>query len=125
MTTRTVGARITRTEDPRLLRGAACFVDDVNPAGVLHGACLRSPHAHGPPLVQADGPDNRAARFPQRVGDPDGPFATATHVFRERFVIERSCGSPIEGRGVAAELDARTGVLRVWSSTQAPLPIKN
>src|SRR2546430_657673 len=41
-----IGARITRTEDPRLLRGLACFVDDVNPAGVLHGACLRSPHAH-------------------------------------------------------------------------------
>ena len=46
MTTRMIGARITRNEDPRLLRGMCCFVDDLNPAGVLHAACLRSPHAH-------------------------------------------------------------------------------
>ena len=228
MTTRRIGTRITRSEDPRLLRGLACFVDDVNPAGVLHGACLRSPHAHarirsidtararalpgvhlvvtavdlgelnqpgplliphpaltqprtqrplaheevryvgetvafvvaddryvaedaadlidvsyeplpavasleaalvaGAPRVHADVPDNRAARFPQRVGDPDRVFEATSkvaHVFREHLVIERSCGSPIEGRGVVAEHDARTGVLRVWTSTQAPLPIKN
>jgi carbon-monoxide dehydrogenase large subunit len=225
MTTRLVGIRVPRTEDPRLLRGLACFVDDVNVPGTLHGACLRSPHAHariraidvsraralpgvrlvataadlgalnqpgplliphpalsqprtqtplasdevryvgeavafvvaddryiaedaaasidvdyeplpavasleaaraaGAPRVHADVADNRAARFPQRVGDPDGAFAHARHVFRERLVIERSCGSPIEGRGVAAEHDPRTGVLRVWTSTQAPLPIKN
>jgi aerobic carbon-monoxide dehydrogenase large subunit len=220
-----IGARIPRNEDPRLLRGLGCFVDDVNPSGVLHAACLRSPHAHariisidasrarelpgvhlvvtaadlgelnepgplliphptlthprtqrplagdqvrfvgetvafvvaddryvaedavglivadyeplpvvtdvetalrtGAPLVHGDVPSNRAARFPQRVGDPDHAFRQAAHVLRERLVIERSCGSPIEGRGVLAEHDPRTGVLRVWTSTQAPLPIKN
>jgi len=223
--TRMIGARILRNEDPRLLRGLGCFVDDVNPAGVLHAACLRSPHARarirsidasrarevpgvhlvaiasdlgelnqpgplliphpalaeprtqrplalgevryagetvafavaddryiaedavalvdveyeplpavtdteaalapGAPLVHADVPRNRAARFPQAVGDPDGAFRRAAHVLAERLVIERSCGSPIEARGVAAEHDPRTGVLRVWTSTQAPLPIKN
>ena len=46
MTTRSIGARIPRNEDPRLLRGLGCFVDDVNPPGVLHAAALRSPHAH-------------------------------------------------------------------------------
>ncbi|HZN53381.1 MAG TPA: xanthine dehydrogenase family protein molybdopterin-binding subunit, partial [Methylomirabilota bacterium] len=46
MTTRGIGARIPRNEDPRLLRGLGCFVDDVNPAGMLHAAALRSPHAH-------------------------------------------------------------------------------
>jgi carbon-monoxide dehydrogenase large subunit len=46
MTTRSIGARIPRNEDPRLLQGLGCFVDDVNPPGVLHGASLRSPHAH-------------------------------------------------------------------------------
>jgi aerobic carbon-monoxide dehydrogenase large subunit len=225
VTTRAIGTRIPRNEDPRLLRGLGCFVDDVNPAGVLHAACLRSPHAHarlravdasraralpgvhlvvtaadlgelnqpgplliphpalthartqlplaadevryvgetvafvvaddryvaedavgllvvdyeplpvvtdaggalsaGAPLVHGDAPSNRAARFPQQVGDPDGAFGQAAHVVRERLVIERSCGSPIEGRGVVAEHDPRSGVLRVWSSTQAPLPIKN
>ena len=46
MTTRSIGARIPRNEDPRLLQGLGCFVDDVNPPGILHGASLRSPHAH-------------------------------------------------------------------------------
>src|SRR5262245_8167534 len=46
MTTRSIGARNPRNEDPRLLRGLGCFVDDVNPAGMLHAAALRSPHAH-------------------------------------------------------------------------------
>ena len=46
MTTRMVGARILRNEDPRLLQGLGCYVDDINPPGVLHGATLRSPHAH-------------------------------------------------------------------------------
>ena len=46
MTTRMIGTRVPRIEDPRLLRGLACFVDDVSLPGALHGACQRSPHAH-------------------------------------------------------------------------------
>jgi aerobic carbon-monoxide dehydrogenase large subunit len=225
MTTRLIGARIPRNEDPRLLRGLGSFVDDIEPRGVLHAACLRSPHAHARvisidavraralpgvhliltaaelgelnqpsplliphpslthprtqrplavdevryagelvafvvaedryvaedavglidvayeslpavtdleaagnaagPLVHADVPGNRAARLVQRVGDPDAAFARAAHILPERLYIERSCGSPIEARGVVADYDARTGQLKVWSSTQAPLPIKN
>src|SRR2546428_217563 len=225
MTTRTVGARIPRNEDPRLLQGRGCFVDDIQPAGVLHAAVLRSPYAHArivaidatqaravpgvalvltaadlgelnqptpllipnpalthprtarplaaeegryvgepvarvvaesryvaedaleaievtwhalpvvanldvaraerAPLVHADVPGNRAARLAQRVGDPDAVFAGAARVCRETLWIERSCGSPIETRGVVAEWDARAGTLRVWDATQAPLPIKN
>ena len=225
MTSRSIGARVQRNEDPRLLRGLGCFVDDVPLAGVLHAACLRSPHARarirsidasraralpgvhlvatapdlgalnqpgplliphpaltgprtqqplaegevrfvgetvafvvadsryiaedavdliaveyeplpavtdvdaalapGAPQVHADVPGNLAARFPQQVGDPDGAFKRAARVIGERLVMERSCGSPIEARGVAAEHDPRTGVLRVWTSTQAPLPVKN
>jgi len=223
--TRRIGAAIRRNEDPRLLRGLGCFVDDVAPAGVLHAVGVRSPHAHarirsidasrvraqtgvrlvltaadlgainqptplliphpeltrprtpyplarnevryagelvafvvaddpyrardaarlidieyeplpvvvdleaagvdGAPRVHADVPANRAARVVQRTGDPDGAFARAAHVFRERLTIERSCGSPLETRGVVAQYDARTGMLRAWISTQAPLPIKN
>ena len=41
-----VGARVTRNEDPRLLRGQALFVDDVDLPGMLHAAFLRSPYAH-------------------------------------------------------------------------------
>ena len=35
-----------RNEDPRLLRGLGSFVDDIDPAGVLHAAILRAPHGH-------------------------------------------------------------------------------
>jgi carbon-monoxide dehydrogenase large subunit len=225
MTTRLIGARIARNEDPRLLRGLGAFVDDLEPRGTLHGAGLRSPHAHArilsidvararalpgvhlvltaadlgalnqpsplliphpglthprtqpplavdtvryvgelvafvvaddryvaedaaglievgyeplpavtdlaaaargdSPLVHPDVPANRAARVVQRVGDWDAALAGAAHVMRERLAIERSCGSPIEPRGVLAEYDVRTGCLRAWISTQAPLPLKN
>ncbi len=225
MTTRAIGARIPRNEDPRLLRGLGCFVDDVRLTGMLHAAVLRSPHGHarilsidatraravpgvnlvltasdlgelnqpsplliphpgltqprtqqplatdrvryvgeavafvvaedryvaedaaelidvvyeplpavtdieaaiadGSPLVHDDVAFNRAGRVVQRVGDPDAGLAGAARVLRERLWIERSCGSPMETRGVVAEHDPRTGMLRAWISTQAPLPIKN
>src|SRR5437763_16813210 len=41
-----VGRSIRRVEDPRLLRGQGCYVDDLHPTGLLHAAFLRSPHAH-------------------------------------------------------------------------------
>src|SRR5205809_428653 len=222
MTTRLVGGRVRRNEDNRLLQGRGCFVDDVNPRGVLHAAGVRSPHAcarivridatraralpgvhlvltasdlgdlnepgplliphpglthprtqrplavdrvryvgelvafvvaedrylaedavdlieveyeGGPavidlehaldpaaPRVHEDVPGNRAARVVQTVGDLEDAFRRAARVLRERLTIERSCGSPIEARGVVAEWDARGGTLRVWSSTQAPPP---
>src|ERR1700751_4901012 len=46
MTTRYFGAPIARNEDRRLLTGRAMFVNDVERAGMLHVAFLRSPHAH-------------------------------------------------------------------------------
>ena len=46
MSTRSIGARIRRNEDPRFLQGLGCFADDIQPAGVLHAAAVRSPHAH-------------------------------------------------------------------------------
>jgi carbon-monoxide dehydrogenase large subunit len=41
-----IGRRIPRIEDPALLRGQACFVDDIELPGLLHAAFLRSPLAH-------------------------------------------------------------------------------
>ena len=47
MTDRTgIGAPLKRREDPRFLTGASCFTDDVALPGQLHGAVVRSPHAH-------------------------------------------------------------------------------
>ncbi|MGH7785063.1 MAG: hypothetical protein ACREO5_14640, partial [Candidatus Binatia bacterium] len=46
MVARYLGKPIRRNEDPRLLRGKALFVDDVDRPDMLHAAFLRSPHAH-------------------------------------------------------------------------------
>jgi len=41
-----LGARVKRSEDPRLLRGQGAFVDDLPITGLVHMAILRSPHPH-------------------------------------------------------------------------------
>src|SRR4249919_3658191 len=38
--------RMHRKEDARFTRGQGNYVDDVTLPGMLHGAVLRSPHAH-------------------------------------------------------------------------------
>jgi aerobic carbon-monoxide dehydrogenase large subunit len=83
--------------------------------------------ATGPrqPLIHADAPNNVAAHLVQTVGEPERAFADAAHVFEEELFIERSCGSPIEARGVVAVYEARQQTLTVWDNTQAPLTIKN
>ncbi|MBI2959012.1 MAG: xanthine dehydrogenase family protein molybdopterin-binding subunit, partial [Betaproteobacteria bacterium] len=40
------GARVRRTEDPALLRGQGCYVDDIHLEGMLEASFVRSPHAH-------------------------------------------------------------------------------
>ena len=46
MTESLIGKRVRRKEDPRLLRGRGHYVADITPAGTLHAAIVRSPHAH-------------------------------------------------------------------------------
>jgi carbon-monoxide dehydrogenase large subunit len=41
-----VGRAMKRVEDPRLIKGAASYVDDMKLPGMLHAVFLRSPHAH-------------------------------------------------------------------------------
>ncbi|HET7056657.1 MAG TPA: xanthine dehydrogenase family protein molybdopterin-binding subunit [Thermomicrobiales bacterium] len=43
---RMFGKAIKRREDPRLITGAAAFLDDIKLAGMSHAALLRSPHGH-------------------------------------------------------------------------------
>jgi carbon-monoxide dehydrogenase large subunit len=55
-----VGARVRRTEDPRLLTGNGGYVDDRPAAGVLHVAFRRSDHSHAR-IVSVDCAAARAA----------------------------------------------------------------
>ncbi len=43
---KSIGVRMKRSEDPRLLTGQALFVDDVDIPNMLHAAFLRSDYAH-------------------------------------------------------------------------------
>ncbi|MBI4627998.1 MAG: hypothetical protein HY729_04755, partial [Candidatus Rokubacteria bacterium] len=45
-TPRLMGAEVRRTEDPRLITGAARYVGDLTLPGLRHVAFVRSPHAH-------------------------------------------------------------------------------
>jgi carbon-monoxide dehydrogenase large subunit len=55
-----IGARIKRTEDPRLLTGLGSYTDDRQVARVLHVAFRRSEHPHAR-IVSIDGAAARAA----------------------------------------------------------------
>jgi aerobic carbon-monoxide dehydrogenase large subunit len=64
-TSRLVGAPIKRVEDPRLITGAAKYLDDLKLPGVAHVAILRSPYAH----ARIRGIDvSRAAASPGVIG---------------------------------------------------------
>ena len=78
--------------DSRYIAEDALELIDVEyePLPVVHSLEVAS--ADDAPLVHADVPGNVAAHFVQTVGDPDTAFATAPHVIRETFTIERgSC----------------------------------
>ena len=62
-----IGAPIRRKEDKRFLTGKGQFVDDVKLPNMLHGAILRSPHAHARILDFITGLDPEAQeRFAYR-----------------------------------------------------------
>ena len=42
-----IGQPVTRSEDPKLLRGEGNYTDDVNLDGQAYGVMVRSPYAHG------------------------------------------------------------------------------
>src|SRR5437660_707731 len=103
MGARYFGAAVKRREDPRFLRGEACYVDDVTLPGMLHAAFCRSPHAHA-----------RIVAIRTRAA------AEAAVVVSETFRVQRYVGMPLECRGVVARWDRRDGTLTTWNSTQVP-----
>lgn len=72
------------------------------------------------PLVHDEWSSNVFLRRTQESGDLARAQSLATRVVRRRFRTRRHTGMPMETRGCIAELDRRTGVLTLWSSTQIP-----
>jgi aerobic carbon-monoxide dehydrogenase large subunit len=81
--------------------------------------------AHAAGAVHDDVPDNIAGEVHDITGDPDGVFAAAPMTERLVLSIERSTASPIEGRGINADWNARTRRMQIFASTQAPVALKN
>ncbi len=76
-------------------------------------------------LVYPDVPGNVAAHMVQDVGDARQAIDAAPHRLQFRLDIERSAATPLEGRGVYARWDAKDGSMRVCSSTQLPVSLRN
>jgi carbon-monoxide dehydrogenase large subunit len=71
------------------------------------------------PRIHPEWPDNVAVAFALKLGDPDGAFAAAPVVVRERLSMQRYAGIPLEPRGLLAVPGPR-GDVTIWSSTQVP-----
>jgi aerobic carbon-monoxide dehydrogenase large subunit len=74
----------------------------------------------GSPTARLDCPDNLVAHTSVSYGDPAAAFASAAHVFSERFHLHKGGGHSLEGRGIVANFDRAADFLTVWNSTQMP-----
>ncbi|HLZ57274.1 MAG TPA: molybdopterin cofactor-binding domain-containing protein, partial [Ktedonosporobacter sp.] len=89
--------------DRYIAEDAASLIDvDYEPLPVISPDHLEVAASPGAPLIHEDTPRNTAAHFVQQVGDVDGAFASATHVFERRLRVDRSASQPMETRGVVA-----------------------
>ena len=131
--TNLIGASIRRVEDPPLLTGQGCYVDDVKLPGILHVAIHRSTHPHAR-LLSID--TSEAAAMPGvecvLTGDDIGSLALQTPMVApgmnmpDHPVLARGAvhavGAPIaavvaESRAVAEDAAASIQV------TYEPLPV--
>src|SRR5919201_3646594 len=74
----------------------------------------------GAPLLHEAAGTNVAAQFTVAVGDVDAAFAAAEMVLRERLMVQRHGGVPLETRGLVADFDAGRGLITVWGPTKVP-----
>ena len=72
----------------------------------------------GAPVLYPEWGDNVALSFKTGFGDVEAALRQAQARVRERFVIPRYVGMPIETRGVVARWDVRDGSLTTWNGTQ-------
>lgn len=104
--------------DTRYVAEDAALLVDVDYEPLPSVAGCAAAFADGAPLVHRDTDDNVLVRFQQSYGDAAAAFASASHVFSERFVQHRGAAHPIEGRGAVARYDGLDDAITLWSSTQ-------
>ena len=104
--------------DTRYVAEDAALLVDVDYQPLPSVAGCAAAFAENAPLVHNDTDDNVLVRFQQSYGDAEAAFASASHVFGERFVQRRGAAHPIEGRGAVARYDSLDDAITLWSSTQ-------
>lgn len=72
----------------------------------------------GSPIVHEQFRSNCIGEFSISKGNVDEALSRSPHRIKRRFHHHRYSGIPMETRGVAAQFDARTDSITVWSSTQ-------
>src|SRR5262245_27465942 len=76
--------------------------------------------APGAPQLHADAPGNIEHKNQIKSGDPDGAFARARRVVKQRMVSQRLSSVAMEPRACVAAPDPTTRGIVVWATTQAP-----
>ncbi|MEC7943277.1 MAG: xanthine dehydrogenase family protein molybdopterin-binding subunit [Pseudomonadota bacterium] len=104
--------------DTRYIAEDAATLIDVQYDPLPSVAGCAAAFAEDAPSVHASCDENVLVRFGQSYGDVNAAFASAAHVFSERFIQHRGAAHPIEGRGALARYDALDGSTTLWSSTQ-------
>lgn len=88
-------------------------------------ADMKTALGEGAALVHHDLGTNLCGHYSQQVGDIDQALAAADKVIKMKLTIDRGSASPLEGRGIVAHWDRNTDSLTCWTSTQAPIPLRN
>ena len=87
-----IGSRLPRLEDPALLTGRGCFVDDIALPNALHAAFVRSPHPHA--LIR--GIDAGAARALPGVAAVLSFDDIVPVLAKRRMVRTSNSGTPLD-----------------------------
>ncbi|MEM7049669.1 MAG: xanthine dehydrogenase family protein molybdopterin-binding subunit [Acidobacteriota bacterium] len=77
------------------------------------------------PRVHEDLASNLAARVLQEKGDFDAAREQAAHRVKRRLTYDHGIAAAMENRGIVADWDRRDQTMRLWDTTQAPIPIRN
>ncbi len=75
-------------------------------------------------LVHEDLPSNMAALVKQQAGNYEEACKNADLVVSRRMLVEHNAGAAMENRGFIANWDEREQEITIWSTTQAPLPLR-
>jgi carbon-monoxide dehydrogenase large subunit len=117
-----VAAVVAASEEAAVDAAAAVAVDWEPLPAVADPFAAMAP---GAPQLFADAPGNIEHVKDVKAGDPDGAFARAHRVIKQRMVSQRLAGITLEPRAALAAPDPLSGGIVVWDTNQAPHSLRN